>query len=47
LLETGVGRAILGYGVSPLYELNVILDELFDRALIRAGKLYGMEKAVH
>ena len=39
LPELGIGRVILEYGVSPLHELGVILDKLFDRALERAGEL--------
>jgi len=39
LPELGIGRVILEYGVSPLHELDVILDKLFDHALGRAGEL--------
>lgn len=39
LPELGIGRVILEYGVSPLYELNVVLDKLFDHALGRAKEL--------
>ena len=39
LPEPGIGRVILEYGVSPLHELSVVLDKLFDRALRRAREL--------
>ena len=39
LPELAIGRVILEYGVSPLHELGVILDKLFDHALGRAGEL--------
>ena len=39
LPELGIGRVILEYSVSPLYDLDVIVDQLFDYALERAGEL--------
>src|SRR4030042_1386942 len=39
LPELRIGRAVLDYAVSPLYELQAVLKELMKRALKRAKRL--------